>query len=134
MLHPLVYPMFAMILFTFLFAGFMLYTRVTEIKKGKVKFSYFRTYVGDASDIVIKTSRHFTNLFEVPVIFYATILLLITLDISTSAQIVFAWVFVISRLFHAFFHVFASNIYPRMISYLVGWLAIVCMWFHIMSL
>jgi hypothetical protein len=133
MIHPLVYPMFGQVALTFIFALFMLYVRVTEIKKGKTSFGYFRTFTGEASELVVKTGRHFSNLFEVPVIFFATVLLAIVMDLSDSAIYLFAWLFVISRVFHAFIHVFVKNIYPRMMAYMVGWICIIAMWINILS-
>ena len=133
MLHPLVYPMFAMVVLTFLVALFMFYVRVSEIKNGRVKFSYFRTYVGDAPDLIIKTSRHFSNLFELPVIYYATVLLAIHMDLSSTAIYLFAWLFVVTRCLHTFFLFFVGNIYPRLLSYVTGWFAVCGLWITILS-
>lgn len=133
MIHPLVYPMFAMVLLTFLVAMFMFYVRVTAIKSGSVKFSYFKTYAGDAPELIIKTSRHFTNLFELPVIYYATLLLAIHMDLASASIYLFAWLFVVTRVIHTFAHIFLSNIYPRMLSYMLGWVAVLALWMTILS-
>jgi hypothetical protein len=128
MLHPLIYPMFAMVLLTFVVALWMMYTRVTAISSGQMKFSYFKSYSGEATEMVLKTSRHFTNLFEVPVLFYATLLTIMILDISSSAILLLSWLFVVSRVLHAIIHIFVTNIYPRMGAYMLGWLAVLGLW------
>lgn len=133
MTHHLIYPMFAMVALTFLVALLMMVTRVKAIASGKIKFSYFKTYTGDATEMVIKTSRHFANLFELPVIYYATLLVIMVLDISSSAILVLAWLFVVARVLHAFIHIFVSNIYPRMVAYMVGWFAVLALWFNILT-
>jgi hypothetical protein len=133
MLHPLIYPMFAMVLLTFAVALWMMYTRVKAVSSGKMKFSYFKTYDGNATEMVLKTTRHFTNLFEVPVLFYATLLTIMVLDISSSAILLLAWLFVITRILHAIIHIFVANIYPRMGVYMLSWLTVLGLWACILT-
>lgn len=129
----IVYPMAAMVGFTILFAVFMAYVRIQEVRNGNVKATYFKTYDDSVpSRLVVKTSRHYSNLFEMPTIFYATCVLTMVMGLDSRASIIWAWVFVIARVLHAFIHVGNNKIFPRMASFFLGCLAIVAMWIQIL--
>ena len=128
MFTSLIAPIFAMFLLTFLFSVYMLIVRIREVNKGRISLKYFKTYQEGASEAIIKTSRHYNNLFELPVLFYATCLLALHLEMQTFLIIFFAWFFVIARLVHMIIHVGKNPLLPRMLSFLVGWLVLIGMW------
>lgn len=129
----IVYPMAAMVGFTFLFLVFMAWTRIQEVRKGNVKATYFKTYDdGQPSRIVRQTERHFSNLFELPVIFYATCLTIMVMGLDSQMTVICAWLFVIARVIHAYIHVGANKIYPRMGIYFFSWLVVLTMWIPIL--
>ncbi|MES2854293.1 MAG: MAPEG family protein, partial [Bdellovibrionota bacterium] len=78
----LIYPMFAMVILTLVTMLVMLNTRMRAVKAGKIKFSYFKTYNTEAPDEILKTQRHYTNLFELPVLFYVACLVAMTRNLE----------------------------------------------------
>src|SRR5947209_8693763 len=67
MTHDLIYPMFAMVMFTLLVGVITLMTRIHAVRSGKLDARYFKTFsFGEPTIEVLKTQRHFSNLFEIP--------------------------------------------------------------------
>lgn len=124
----LIYPLFAMFVLTLLVTSRMFVTRIRALKSGAVKLSYFKIYNQEAgpSDME-QASRHFTNLFEVPVLFYVVTIV----GILYSEGLVFtvlAWLYVLARLIHAYIHLGSNNVRHRMIPFGLGWLILIAMW------
>lgn len=128
----LLYPMIAMAGLTFLVGGLLFSIRVAAVRGGKIKMKYFRTYnEGSSTELELKASQHFANLFEVPVLFYAASITAMILPVQGSGILVAAWVFFASRVAHAFMHIGPNRIFPRMISFFLGFFSAVAMWFLI---
>jgi len=71
----LVYPMFALVLLTATVLVVLFLSRVRAVQQGSVSSKYFRIYQGEVEpEQSAKASRHFTNLFEAPTLFYAACL------------------------------------------------------------
>lgn len=68
----LIYPMFVMVLLTFSVLVRLFLARRKSVAEGAVSASYFKVYQGSPEpEASAKLARHFTNLFEAPVLFYA---------------------------------------------------------------
>lgn len=130
-LNPqLFYPMFAMFLLTLIVLGVMFNRRLTAIKTGEVKINEFKTYdTGQAGPrLMVQASRHFSNLFEAPVLFYVVCILGVLFSEGTLF-LTLAWIYVAARVVHAYIHIGSNKIFPRMTSYGVGWACLTIMWF-----
>ena len=53
------------------------------------------------------------NLFEYPIIFYALLILIYTLDKSDIPFIYLSWIYVLLRIVHSFYHIFMDNTHLR---------------------
>jgi hypothetical protein len=62
-------------------------------------------------DSVRKINNNIRNQFEVPVLFYVLALALLALNAAGTASIILAWLFVLSRVAHAYVHT-GSNYVP----------------------
>lgn len=62
-------------------------------------------------DSVRKINNNIRNQFEVPVLFYVLVLALVELNAVNYASVVVAWLFVLSRIAHAYVHT-GSNYVP----------------------
>jgi hypothetical protein len=75
--NQLIFPMFAMVLLTFSTLARLFLARNKSVAEGEVNPQYFRVYQGGAEpEASAKLARHFANLFEAPVLFYAACVLL----------------------------------------------------------
>ena len=87
----MLYPMFFMVMLTFVILLFTLRIRLTSVRRVAVSLSYYSMFQGDEiPDLVIKTSRNVANLFEVPSLFYTAGVLYIALEMSDSVPVTLA--------------------------------------------
>ena len=124
----MIFPLLVMVVLTFAVAAFLLFTRVNAVRSGAVKFSYFRLMQGEAPDNVLAASRHFENLFQMPVLFYAAAVLAIAGNLQSNFLIGLAWIFVIARAVHTVIHLTSNNINQRLTAFLVSNAALLVMW------
>ncbi len=119
-------PCFAMIILSAFVLLRMFFTRVQAIKDGKVKISNFRTLnnLDSAPEKMLQASRNFTNLFEVPTLFYVVaVFTVITFQVNYFT-LALAWLYVIFRIFHSLVHLTSNNVKTRMFFYTLSWLAL----------
>ncbi len=130
----LVYPLFAMFILSAAVLIKMFRARVGAVKSGQIKAGYFKTYENlNLPEDVIKTARHFSNLFEAPVLFYVLCLLGLFLGIDSMTFVVLAWAYVIIRAFHAHIHMGQNKLAFRMTVYGLGWLVMLVMWIIVLA-
>ena len=122
------YPMFAMFSLSLVALVVMFRRRTAAVKSGLVKVGQFKTYVQESGpDKMIQASRHFSNLFEAPILFYV-ICILGMLFSEGTLFVALAWLYVLARSVHAYVHLGSNKLIPRMSSYGFGWLMLVAMW------
>lgn len=126
----MLYPMYAMVLLTFAVAVVMFRSRVRAVREGKVRMGYYKTFNGpqEIPDFALLPARHFTNLFEVPILFYAVCLAAMILEATGPAMTALAWVFVCARYAHAFIHLTYNKLYHRIAAFALGLFTVVAMW------
>lgn len=124
----MIYPMFAMVLLTFLVAFRLLFLRLKAVKTGSVRLSQFRLYTGDMPDEISQTARNYSNLFEIPVLFYAAGATAIAMGTDSRAMIIAAWIFVLARLTHSLIHLTTNDVINRFRAYTVGNLCVLVIW------
>jgi hypothetical protein len=125
----LIYPMFAMVVLTAVVLVVLFRSRVRAVREGKVKAGYFKIYQGQVEpEYAAKPARHFSNLFEVPTLFYTACLTAMITQQGGQAIQVLAWVYVVARVLHAYIHLGRNKLQPRIAVYFVGWLALLVMW------
>jgi len=70
----------------------------------------------------------FRNQFEAPVLFYVLVLLVLNLRMSDIVLVTLAWIFVLTRLAHAYIHTSSNVIRLRGGVYGIGVLVLLIMW------
>jgi len=131
--HNLLLPMFAMVVLTLVVGGITFVTRVRAVMSGRVDIRYFKTFnFGEPPEDVVKTQRHFANLFEVPVLFYAGCLAGMITGTQGTTALAFAWLFVIARVIHAWIHLGSNRTMWRMRAFMIGTFAVSALWACIM--
>ena len=125
----MIYSMFAMILLTLAVAGYLLKLRVDAVKKGEVRLGSFRLNNSEGIPAnMIQASRNYSNLFEMPVLFYCAAILALLLHLDTPALLILSWLFVISRAVHSWIHITSNNVIRRMQVFMAGNICILLMW------
>jgi hypothetical protein len=129
-----IYPMFAMVLLTFVVLTKLFRSRVRAVREGQVSVAYFRIYQGEVEpESTAKPARHFANLFEAPVLFYVVCLAAMNLHFTGVAMQVLAWVYVVARIIHAYVHLGGNRIRKRIRAYFFSWIILLAMWIYLVA-
>ncbi len=78
---------------------------------------------------VVLTSNSLANQFQLPVVFYVLCLVLATLDAVSVFALLVAWLFVLTRWFHAYVHVTSNHIPARFGSFVLSTLILLVLLF-----
>jgi hypothetical protein len=124
-----IYPMFALVVLTFVIGFSTGISRLISAKKGLVDRRYFKLFAGyTPPDNIVKLSRNFSNLLEVPILFYAVGIILLTLDINNQLILGFAWAFVVFRIIHSIIHITYNNPIHRFLAFILSSIIVLVMW------
>ena len=115
------YPCFALLLLTMLVLLRMGFLRFSAMKSGAQDARYFKTYTGASeSHISAQAARNFTNLFEVPTLFYVVCLFGLTTHMIDYLFLGLAWAYVFLRYVHSYVHLTSNALRVRMSLYLLS--------------
>ena len=125
----IIYPMFALVVLTFIIGFSTGIFRLISAKKGLVDRRYFQLFTGyTPPDNIVKLGRNFSNLLEVPILFYVVGIILLVLDINNQIMQNFAWAFVVLRIIHSIIHVTYNNPIHRFLAFLLSSSIVLIMW------
>jgi len=122
-------PLFVQVALTLVLLVRLAAMRLQAVRRGEVKFDPRFAITGDHWPTRIRQSSNaFANQFEIPVLFYTAMVLGLVVNAIDFLFIVFAWVFVVSRLLHAAVHVTSNDVGWRFPVFAVGVVAVVVLW------
>jgi hypothetical protein len=121
-------PLFVQVLLTF-FVGFWLgWLRGVDLRDRVVRPSQIALREPNWSPRAMQASYSFSNQFELPVLFYVLTILVVLTRKADLIFVLLAWIFVVTRIFHALVHVMSNNVRVRGGIYGVGALVLFIMW------
>ena len=124
----ILYPAIAMMILT-LFLYVKNYLDNRKAKKNKsIKFSYFKTYTGEVPDYVVVSRQTLKNQFELPIFFYFLIATILAFDKVSQLDIIFAWIFVVSRYLHCYIRLNSNYVPNRAKVFQLGMLVLIVWW------
>ena len=71
---PVLYPVFAMALLTFIAAVWLLRCRIKAVKAGLTPLYFRLNHGAKLPDYVVQATQHYDNLFEMPILFYVVVI------------------------------------------------------------
>ena len=122
-------PMLALVAWTFAMMLYMAYKRWSAGFAGRLKPGEYK--LGESADVprdVRLAGRNFSNLFEVPVLFYVLCVTLYATRGVSMDLVVMAWVYVALRVLHSLIHVSYNKIIHRFFVYAVSCFLLLAMW------
>lgn len=129
----IVFPMGLLAIFTLLYFVIMLTGRTKAMKNGDVKISYFKEYNNDTPpSYVQKATRQWSNLYEVPVLFYAVCAAILALNIDDVVLIYMGYVFLCFRIIQAVIHTTYNHIMHRFLMFACGLITVLSMWIRLL--
>ena len=126
----MIYAMFALVLLTTAVAIHLLRLRIAAVKSGKISLSYFSVNKSESPvpSNMEQAAKNFSNLFEVPTLFYVSGCLVLSLHIETLAITLLAWAFVLTRAIHSWIHLTSNNVLHRMKIFLLSNICMLLIW------
>jgi hypothetical protein len=126
----ILWPTFAMVALTFAVAFTLLFQRMGHIRRNPPRPEDFAT--GAAAmryfEPVEMASNNLRNLFEVPVLFFAIVPLLLVTGHAGTTQVALAWAYVVLRAVHSGIHIGSGPVRRRFLAHLLSTIALMAMW------
>lgn len=121
-------PLFVEVALTLGLLLWLALLRRDDLKSGAVKPSQVALRERHWPKRTLQVGNAFSNQFEVPVLFYLLTLLEIITRQADLIFVVLAWVFVATRLGHAFIHTTSNSVMLRGSIYGAGVFVLIVMW------
>lgn len=123
-------PAIALVLLTLIVWCRVFVTRVGEMRRRRIAPQALSSRVRTRELLadVAGPADNFSNLFEVPVLFYTLTVLLYVTGIADRLLLTLAIVFVIARYAHSLIHITYNRVMHRFIAYVIGTLVLWLMW------
>jgi hypothetical protein len=125
----LLLPMLAQIGWTFVLYAWLTTARQRAVQRGEVEYGSFAR--GEEPHAVARITRNLANQFELPIIFYALVVLLVALDKVTLIDLIAGWVFVAGRVMHTLVQTLTDNVALRGQVFLINFVAVVVLVGHV---
>ncbi|MGH7805235.1 MAG: MAPEG family protein, partial [Candidatus Binatia bacterium] len=123
------FPVFAMFLLVAAVLTWMGVSRIGSIFAGTMSIGFYRTYdQGEEPERLRVITRHFINLFEMPVLFYVVVVFAHITQQVTFLLVGLAWGYVAIRYLHAGIHLGGNDVAIRLAAYLSSGLVLLVMW------
>lgn len=129
MRSELVWPMIAMVALVFITWCRLYFERISELRHRRIPPQSIATRAAAAQTMqVTRASDHFSNLFEIPVLFFALCLSLIATGEQHPLFLVGAWVFVALRAGHALIHLTYNRVLHRFYAFVASSVVLFLLW------
>ena len=124
--------MLAHIGWVFLLYVWLTVARQRAVKRGEVEYGSLAR--GEEPHHVARITRNLANQFELPVIFYAVVVLLVATNNVTAVDIIAAWVFVVGRVIHTLVQTLTDNVPLRGQLFLINFAGVAMRVGHVVLL
>jgi len=121
-------PLFVQVLLTFGLYGWMAYGRGTALRNRTVRMGDIALREPNWPPEVLKVANAAHNQLELPLLFYVLTILSVITHHADVVFVALAWVFVVSRLAHAFVHTSTNDVRKRGPLFGIGLIVLLIMW------
>ena len=132
MVTSILWPMLAYIGWVFLLYVWLTIVRTLAVRSGRVGYAAFAH--GEEPPEIDRITRNLSNQFELPVIFYAVVVLLIATGRVTAIDVAAAWVFVAGRVIHTLVQTLTDNVPLRGQVFLINFAGVMVLVGHVVLL
>lgn len=121
-------PLFVQVALTFVLWIWMAYYRVTLVRSGQVNPRDVALRQPNWPPRVLQVINAAHNQLEIPILFYVLTILAMFTHKDDLLFVVLAWIFVLSRLGHAYIHVTSNRVSVRGPVFGLGLAVLIIMW------
>lgn len=125
----ILYPVFAMVLLTAVVLLRLRSMRFAAVRAGTVRAEFYKAYPdGGEPEALRVVSRHYVNLFEMPVLFYVGVVLVYVTQQVSWWLVGCAWAYVAIRYAHSWVHLGSNDVIVRFTLYFASGLVLLLLW------
>jgi hypothetical protein len=124
----LLYPVLAMMLWTFVLLFWTLQRRTGALRSRRVRMADIALSTDAWPDDVRKVSNNMHNQFETPILFYVLCGAATYIGATGLVMALLAWAYVVTRVIHTSVHVTSNDVQRRFMVFAVGIAVLVAMW------
>ena len=125
----ILYPVLAMVALTFIVAIVMFRRRVASMKSQRIHPQKIASPTQVAALIDdSRASDNLKNLFETPVLFYVAMGIIFAAGLTCTAQLIFAWGYVVARCVHSGIHCTSNIVMQRFYAFLTSGALLLAIW------
>jgi len=121
-------PLFVQVVLTFALGFWLAGLRAPAVRRGEIKPRDIALREPNWPKHMLQVGNSYQNQFEVPVLFYVLTVLAIVTKQADLLFVVLAWVFVLSRVAHAYVHVTSNHLGRRGAWFGIGAVVLAIMW------
>jgi hypothetical protein len=129
-MSSLLWPMLAHIGLTFGLYAWLTFARAAAVRRGEVEYAAF-VLGREEPHTVARITRNLANHFELPVFFYAIVVLLVALGRVATIDVIAAWVFVLGRIVHTLVQTLTDDVRLRGRVFMINALAVLVLAGHV---
>jgi len=130
MVQMVLLPVFVQVGLTFFLLFTMAIARGRALTSGQVKPRDIDLRQPNWPARTAQIGNCFANQFEIPVLFYVLIALVIPLRHADLVTVMLSWVFVVTRFAHAGIFVTSNDLRSRSLAWFAGALVVLAMWIY----
>jgi len=125
----ILFPIVAMVALVVFVVVRLARSRIRAVRKRDISVRFYELFQGsEEPDEPRAFSRHLTNLFELPILFYVACIVAYASVQVDLLLVLLAWLFVVSRYVHSYIHLTSNIVIYRFRVYGIGLALLVLMW------
>lgn len=125
----ILYPVFPMVFLVFFVLMRMRSLRFAAVHGGEISATYYRAFQGEEEPEALRVvTRHFINLFEMPILFYVVVIMIYVTHQVSHWLVGCAWGYVALRYVHTWIHLTANDVMKRVVVYFTSGAVLLVMW------
>jgi hypothetical protein len=121
-------PLLAQVVLTFALLWLTGSSRVASVRRGETKVRDIALGQLNWPEHITKIGNSYNNQFQLPVLFYVVVILAYVLRTADLLLVVLSWLFLATRLGHAYIHVTSNHVGWRFNAFAAGFAVLVVMW------
>jgi hypothetical protein len=121
-------PLFVLVALTFFLLFYMGAVRFGALRRREVRIGDIALGQSNWPAYAAQGGNAYNNQFQLPVLFYVLVILAYIFKKADLLFVIMSWVFVVSRILHAYVHATSNNMRMRFTIFVVGAVVLMIMW------
>ena len=129
----ILYPAIMMMILTIFLYVKNYFDNFKAMRNKELSSAFFKAYQGEVPENVEVSRQTLKNQFELPIFFYFLTTLILILKVPTALDLIFAWLFVISRYMHCYVRLTSNYVPFRAKIFTFGFFTLIIWWIIFLS-